>query len=565
MLQTGQITYNWQITSFTAPPKEKLVIYEILIRDFTANRDIKTITDTLPYLKRLGINAIELMPFNEFEGNESWGYNPSFYFAPDKAYGTKNDYKKFIDECHKNGVAVIMDLVLNHSYSQSPLVRMYMDGGKPSVNNPWYNRDYNMQNPDAQYGFDFNHESIYTQKLVDSITSFWLTEYKLDGFRFDFTKGFTNTAYGPTSWASDYDASRIAILKQIATQIWKQKSGALIIFEHLAVNQEEKELADFGILLWGNMNGAYNEATMGYNENNKSDFSWISHKNRGWSNPNVIGYMESHDEERLMFKNITYGNATSTYNIKDPSIALKRVGMAAAFFFTVPGPKMIWQFGELGYDISINEGGRLAAKPVKWNYYLEPERRKLYNTFKALINLKTSDSLFSTKDFTMNVSGALKSIELSSGSDKAVVIGNFGVTATNSNYNFPNSGKWYEFFSGDSISMTATSFQLNLQPGEYKLFSTRKLAGSGSLVTGLPNYSSLARTKVFPNPCKNELTIESTRKIEKIIISSITGSKEIENYNTPEKISTINLLPGVHLLQVHFKNKETEVYKIIKH
>jgi 1,4-alpha-glucan branching enzyme len=46
------------------------------------------------------VNAVELMPINEFEGNDSWGYNPSFYFATDKAYGTPNDYKQFIDEAH---------------------------------------------------------------------------------------------------------------------------------------------------------------------------------------------------------------------------------------------------------------------------------------------------------------------------------------------------------------------------------------------------------------------------------------------------------------------------------
>jgi hypothetical protein len=57
--------------------------------------------------------------------------------------------------------------------------------------------------------------------------------------------------------------------------------------------------------------------------------------------------MESHDEERLMFKNLTYGNSSGTYNIKDLQTALDRVKLAAAFFLTLPGPKMIWQFGEL--------------------------------------------------------------------------------------------------------------------------------------------------------------------------------------------------------------------------
>ena len=75
--------------------KEKLFIYELLLRDFVARHDFQTLKDTLNYLQNLGVNAIELMPVNEFEGNESWGYNPAFYFAVDKYYGSKNAFKSF--------------------------------------------------------------------------------------------------------------------------------------------------------------------------------------------------------------------------------------------------------------------------------------------------------------------------------------------------------------------------------------------------------------------------------------------------------------------------------------
>ena len=84
VLQTNQSTYNWQSNSYTRPDKRKLVIYELLLRDFLANHDWATLNDTLNYLKNMGITAIQLMPINEFEGYLSWGYNPDFYFAPDK-------------------------------------------------------------------------------------------------------------------------------------------------------------------------------------------------------------------------------------------------------------------------------------------------------------------------------------------------------------------------------------------------------------------------------------------------------------------------------------------------
>lgn len=187
VIQTGQKDYQMEVTNFTIPDKEKLVIYELLVRDFTDDRTYSAVVKKLDYLKDLNINVLELMPVNEFEGNNSWGYNPSFYFAPDKYYGTQDDLKKLIDECHKRGIAVVIDMVLNHSYDQSPLARMYWDNAnsRPSEDNQWYNTV--SPNQTYHWGNDFNHESQATREFVDSVNSFWLNEYNVDGFRFDFT------------------------------------------------------------------------------------------------------------------------------------------------------------------------------------------------------------------------------------------------------------------------------------------------------------------------------------------------------------------------------------------
>ena len=190
VIQTAEPAYTWQINNFSRPDKRGIVIYEMLLRDFVAAHDWKTLKDTLGYLKNLGVNAIELMPLNEFEGNISWGYNTSFYFAPDKYYGPKNRLKELIDECHKQGIAVIMDIALNHSFGQSPMVQLYFDGstGRPAANNPWFN-------PTARHafnvGYDMNHESLATRYFVSRVVEHWLKEYKIDGFRFDLSKGFT--------------------------------------------------------------------------------------------------------------------------------------------------------------------------------------------------------------------------------------------------------------------------------------------------------------------------------------------------------------------------------------
>jgi len=477
VFQTAQTNYSWTDSGFTVPDEKDLVVYELHVRDFVAAGNIKTVTDTLDYLERLGINAIELMPFNEFEGNDSWGYNPSFYFAPDKAYGTKEDYKAFINECHQRGIAVFMDMVLNHSFGQSPLVQMYFDGTKPTADSPWYNVDHNFENTDAHWGYDFDHTSQATKDLVDRINSYWMNEYHIDGFRFDFTKGFSNTYHSISDdiWASKYDQERIDILKRMATEIWNVKSDAVVIFEHLSENSEETELANHGILLWGNANHNYNEATMGYHEGGKSDLSSTSWKNKGWNSPNLISYMESHDEERLMFKNLEYGNSSGDYSVKNLNTALERIEAAAAFFFTIPGPKMVWQFGELGYDISIDENGRTGKKPIHWEYQDDLNRKKLYQVFAALIKLKSEEAAFKSDDFTLNTNAALKRIEINHADMDVRIIGNFDVTEGNINPNFSQTGIWYDYFSGEEINITNVSENITLDAGEYRIYTTKQL------------------------------------------------------------------------------------------
>ncbi|NCQ15482.1 MAG: alpha-amylase, partial [Flavobacteriales bacterium] len=110
VLQTAQTPYNWQVTNFAKPKKEDLIVYEVLIRDFDADRNFQDLIDKVDYFKNLNINAIELMPVMEFEGNESWGYNTAFHRALDKFYGTEDKFRELVDTFHQNGIAVILDL-----------------------------------------------------------------------------------------------------------------------------------------------------------------------------------------------------------------------------------------------------------------------------------------------------------------------------------------------------------------------------------------------------------------------------------------------------------------------
>ena len=108
----------------------------------------------------------------------------------------------------------------------------------------------------------------------------------------------------------------------MASQIWKVKSDAYVILEHFGPNNEESELANYGMMLWGNNNYNYAEAAMGY----ASDLTAVSYLGRGWSVPNLVSYMESHDEERIMYKTITYGASSGSYNTQDVNHCFEKDG-----------------------------------------------------------------------------------------------------------------------------------------------------------------------------------------------------------------------------------------------
>ena len=576
VLQTDQTSYPWKTAGFVRPDAKNMVVYELLVRDFTANRNYKTLTDTLTYLKRLGINTIELMPVMEFSGNDSWGYNPIFYFAPDKAYGTKNDLKTFIDKAHEMGMAVVLDMVLNQADYEFPYVRLYYDGDRPAANSPFFNPQ--ATHPYSVF-FDFNHESADTKNLVDRITRYWLQEYKMDGYRFDLSKGFTqkNSGSDVAAWGN-YDASRVAIWKRIYDKIRTYDPTAYVILEHFADNSEETELANYGMLFWGNSNYDYRQAAKG----NVSDPSYISYKQRGWKNPNVVGYLESHDEERLVYDVVTNGNGNSNgaYTTRNLATALERAKLAAAFFLPIPGPKLIWQFGEVGYDINIDQNGRTGAKPVKWDYAQDPARLRLFKVYQELIKLKKTQPVFQTTDFSLDFGGLLKRMTLNSPAMTLYGVGNFDTKASTQPANFPLGGTWYDYFTGQSISVADPYAPATLLPGEFHLYTTTKLptpeAGlvpwtATAIVTGVeePGTDGLV---VSPNPTADMVVVSLDNVYRGIVsLTLTTGAGQSVRTHSSAKTGTFwrqtlslrDLPTGVYYLTVQ-QGDERAVRKVLK-
>ena len=568
--------FNWTATSYQRPAENSLAIYELLVRDFSEEGSINAVTAKLDYLETLGINAIELMPIQEFDGNDSWGYNPCFFFAADKAYGTTEAYKTFIDECHKRGIAVILDVVFNHATGQFPYAKMWWNSSanKTASDNPFFNVDA----PHNWSVFhDFNHTYQYTVQYIDEVLEYWMKEYNVDGFRFDLTKGFVQN---PGNYdAGGYSAQRIGILKHYAETIRAVDQDAYIIFEHFCDQSEENELYNsVGALCWNNnQRGGYIETVMGWYDDGKNDGStywgvmgdlqgnnW-SHditlnyengiyvaqdvvfadankegccfkirKNRNWStsygvtdgtkvhnlgaaislngSANVlmnaqvgvkydiyfdatamtvyvmadgqrpsqlsrartmstragtqsnfadfkkgrINNIETHDEERIAYKAITSGQE---YVKNDWAVLSKRLQAIYALHFLTPYPKMMWQFGELGYDISIDYNDRTGRKPIHWDYYNDANRKALYDAMSKFISWRTDNQDYYGQDNLAVHTWNVNDVDMGGKTlvmDKVIVVANFTNAEASTTISNPNPGEWTNLMTGEKVQVNGS-------------------------------------------------------------------------------------------------------------
>ena len=476
----GEDAFPWTDQGYVRPDQENLFIYELLVRDFSEDRTFKVIEDTLDYLENLGVQAIELMPVNEFNGNDSWGYNPTFFFAVDKAYGSKEDLKRLVDACPERGIAVILDIVFNHADQPNPFITLYWEEWTVLPNNPWFN----VEAPhDLDFFYDWNHSSPLTRAFVKRNLDHWVQNYHIDGFRWDFTQGLVQQS----GVNGSYNSQRINWLKEYGNHVWDYDPSVYMILEHWCDYNEELELANYngangdaaGFMLWTNATHNYQEASMGYSDN---DLGWANFQNHSFQDRHAVAYAESHDEERLMYKNLLYGNENGDYDASDLVTALRRQQLTMAFNLLMPGPRMIWQFEELGYDYSINTCSdgvtvdpncRIEAKPVRWDYFDDNERRHLYDVSAAFGQLKKNYAAFGTEAtwFNLDLAGYGKRMMFEHGEGDAVVAGNYKTTPIDMVPGFTHTGTWFDYLTGETLVVDDLGASLPFAPGEIHVYT----------------------------------------------------------------------------------------------
>ena len=446
VIQPGKAEYPWSdaTLNFKRPKKENLIIYEAWVYDYTAARTFKGLMNRLDYIQNLGVNAIELMPVSEFDGNISWGYNPTLYFAVDKTYGKPEDLKALIDECHKRGIAVILDMVFNHTKGTNPMAKLYPYGNDLQYN-PWFST--NPPEGDNGYGEEWNHDFGPAHEMFTRAFEYWLKEYKIDGYRLDLSHGLCGNTNNAVSNLKDYYQNGVK-----ATS-----SDAYMILEHWGNGQDQ--LISAGMQCWtGNViTNAYCQTAMGW----LKDGDGFDGANRA----GYVSYAESHDEERMQYKAKTYGNGDLQTN---EAARLGRVAENVAFNVLLKGAHMLWQFEEIGYDISIDQNGRTGTKPnpTAKGYFKQAERIDAFTKCAQVITLRTQlmpEAFTGTPTVSIGSGKALRTIQWGS---NVFAVANFDVSS-NQAVSMP-SGTWYDYLEGGNLSTVSTYV---LKPGELKVFT----------------------------------------------------------------------------------------------
>ncbi|MGE5601941.1 MAG: alpha-amylase family glycosyl hydrolase [Nitrososphaerales archaeon] len=326
IVTVGRPAYGWQHDDWSPPAFRDLVIMEIHVGDFTLQGNLQGVRDKLPYLRQLGINAIELMPIYEFRGQEGWGYNPAYFFTVETSYGGPDEMRRLVDEAHECGIGVILDLVLAHTAHRHPFNRLYS-----YEQSPWYGPGCGKRN---EFGFpSLDYTKGPTQQFTADVQDYWLKEFHVDGFRYDYCWGIgTKEEMG------------VPYLVKTARAVLP---AAYLIAEYSP--EAPKDVNRAGMDGAWHVLGRYQllallrEGTL--NEHDWDDFEAVTGFLDPWQQgyrqaSQMINFAESHDEQRLMCEVLEAG--------LDRAAAYRKSALAATVLFTMPGEPMLFHGQEWG-------------------------------------------------------------------------------------------------------------------------------------------------------------------------------------------------------------------------
>jgi 1,4-alpha-glucan branching enzyme len=445
-------TYVWKHDDQSLPADQELVIYETHVADFSggeadpyARGKYKHVVEKLDYLCELGINAIELMPIKEYPGDYSWGYNPRYFFATESSYGTTNELKHLIDECHARGIRVLIDGIYNHSEAESPLTQIDHDY--------WYH--HSPRDPDNNWGPEFNYEHYDENldvkpawKFIGDTVRFWVQEYHVDGIRYDAARQIAN--YDFMHWIVE-EAKKTAGSKPFYN-----------IAEHIPETTTITNLE-------GPMDGCWHDSfryvvtahICGDTFDLEQLKDVLDAKRQGFlGSTNVVNYLTNHDHDRLMTE-------LGEREIFDEE-AFKRSKLGAALLMTAMGVPLIW----MGEEFAEYKPKSIEPDKIDWTLLSHDLNGSLFDYYRGLIDLRKYNRALYTENinfFYEDVESKIFAyVRWNDEGSRVVVIANFSdnFLADYTIPNFPENGNWHEW-TGD-YDVEANDNQITLDIGGYE-------------------------------------------------------------------------------------------------
>lgn len=422
LLEVGAQPYEWHDHSFAIKPLNELVIYELHVGNFSPEGTFEGVINRLDYLADLGVDAIELMPIQEFPGDQSWGYNVAYFFAVESAYGTRDEFKRLVDAAHQRGIGIILDMVFNHTTDDSPISLLY-----PYDENPYLGTDGN------PWGFpDLNHWNDATKRFIQDIQHYWLTEFHIDGFRYDYVEGISYDGENGMSF--------------IAWAARQSKPHAYLIAEDIradpaAVVRDTEIDASWHWQFTKVMRAQLREGPYQGNKFGDMDavLSVITHEGNGYQdNAQPVNYIESHDEERIIEEVRTNPNI-------DEAGATRKSMLGAIALFTAQGVPMLYHGQELG----VNTPKTIEVNKLPWDYLDSDTGRAMYQHVASLAFLRHTQGAFHSNNFEVLFKDNGQRVVVfhrwnENGSDVVVAL-NFSSATQHVSLTFPRPGRWYEW------------------------------------------------------------------------------------------------------------------------
>jgi 1,4-alpha-glucan branching enzyme len=443
--------FDWKGDSFATPNHNELVIYETHIGSFAAEEgdpgDITTMASRLGYLKSLGINAIELMPVAEFAGDYSWGYNPAHPFAVESTYGGPDRLKAFVREAHRNGIAVIVDVVLNH-FGPSDLSLWQFDGasdnGKGGI---YFYQDDRSHTPWGDTRPDYGREEV--RQYCRDNALMWIEEYHMDGLRFDATL-YIRTVSGlgtdiPEGWA---------LMRDINTAIRTDLPSKILIAEDL---QGDPSLTSMdGAAFNAQWDAGFVHAVRGVittPDDGARSMSALADAIMPEGDPwDRVVYTESHDE-------VANGKLRVTHEVdpENPSgwAAQKRATLGKAITLTSPGIPMLFQGQEFLEDEWFRD-----TVPLDWDR--AEQFRDIVRLTRDLIGLRRNATgqtagLAGSRSWLLHLDDSAKTIAWARATEdhSVAVVVNASVEARDVTIGLPHTGRWAVRFNSDATTYSA--------------------------------------------------------------------------------------------------------------